>query len=1336
MMCARKSSLPVCFALGFLPLLFLGSSAWGESETVDFQGATWIWSAFGGDTGAMQAGASYFRAEVGIPESPAVKSAKIAVTADNLFVLYLNGQAIGESDADNSAWSRPKCWDVTSLAVPGRLVVGIEAGNTLPGPAGLLCELVVELADGRSIVLKSNGGWKSSASFVANWQQPDFDVQEWGAAAEVGAFGCAPWGTPAVNGPCHVGPSPVGKVDAVLREVLAEAERMGQVGPVVERQPGEDDSWPEAVLYVGDDRSLYRRDLNGTAYDSLCVTIFNPRNARAFPEHDLPAPMKVGRTLQFLCPARPGVQPRTLVDAGTGALGSPGVSFDGKTVYFSMAQDGAPFFHIYKVAADGSGLTKLTEGPFHDIDPAELPDGRIVFTSTRIGYFEEYHNPPSRALFTMNADGTDIRPLTHTIIFDNEPEILADGRILMLRSDNFFDRGKVETMLHAIHPDGSDGYTEFALDMGPEYGNRLRSYVCGSPAPMDDGRVAFVSGPGITVGRPGHPQGMLQHFNLPAGDVAAMPDGRLLVTTMHGPEGTYTRIGILDPDGHPPTLTPLFDSGGTGLHSCLSLGPRRLPPLLAHRVEERPAASDDPQTGVLYCQSIRQTKHSTAGWEHVRAVRVLMGRGLTTRSSHSYIVHAGNETVELGTVPLAPDGSFAVEVPADMPIALQAVDAEGRSELNEMSWIYVRPGEVRGCVGCHHTRQATPTDAGGYPSGLNGRPLRLLGEGDPHRFRGNNPAVTGLMELQFDRFREVAGLNRHDVVPDPLVTGADEVKALCGWLERESEAKRVSAAGRLSLFRDSAAAPALAAALAKGSAERRAAAGFALATCGTRDSIAPLLEALSGANPTVAQTAHIALENLTGHTPPFDAFSSPHNRKAQAEAWREWFESTNWEALERDLVSRLADPDRDVVRRAAVALGRVGGDAAKAALRETLRRLRDDNPLPQWRQAGYVGDNARFNSLAPVNPRTVQAVARALGYLQDAEAVDLLAETLRTHSRVETGNLFLAEAAAEALGRIGNPQAEAALIDVFAGLEDYPRHAYWYGDHEALMACHAAPIHYFIIQSLDAVGSTKAATIVPHLIRSIPVDPDRALFPENDDYETLTGRVIRRQGAEPSVVETCLAILGDADAHPNEEVRTALSSIHRCWGGHPTPEHRAAQVLSCVCRDREYAPRIAAVFERHRAKDPPINRVFDKGIPVVEVLPDKRWICFYLARAMGNLGDPRCEETLIAALRDSAPEAAGGHPDPLGPGVLFLHNDLTPCWRAAVAWAVGRTDHPERTSVLFETVSNLANATDTRHAAARGLGERTRAEDRRAIQALAEEYPEISVRRALQQAAD
>ena len=154
------------------------------------------------------------------------------------------------------------------------------------------------------------------------------------------------------------------------------------------------------------------------------------------------------------------------------------------------------------------------------------------------------------------------------------------------------------------------------------------------------------------------------------------------------------------------------------------------------------------------------------------AIRVLGGQGLTVRSSHAYIVHAGNQVTELGTVPLAPDGSFYVEVPADRAIAFQAVNAEGRSELNEMSWIYVRPGEHRACLGCHQPRQSAPNCATLPGLAMRSDPIRLLGQGRPHRFRGNNAAVTGQMELQFDRFREVAGLNRHSETADPLATSA------------------------------------------------------------------------------------------------------------------------------------------------------------------------------------------------------------------------------------------------------------------------------------------------------------------------------------------------------------------------------------------------------------------------------------------------------------------------------------------------------------------------------------------------------------------------------------
>jgi HEAT repeat protein len=1349
--------------------LVLAFAAWVTSglavdlhaEPMDLEGAKWVWSMTSELT--PSAGSAFFRATVNIPENPPLKSAEIIVTCDNLFVLYLNGQPVGESETDNSAWQRPKRWNLSPMIVPGRIVLAVEAINTLPGPAALIVKFVAELADGQKIVLTSNEAWKTQSQQIANWQQPDFDDQKWPVASVVGGFGDRPWGRVAPPATAIPAPSSVGQVERAAQEVLREARRAGQVGPVVEQDPPSDFAWPEAIAFVGEDRSLYRVPNTGrTAYDSLNVTIFNPRNSRTYPEHDLPAPMKVGRKLFVLSPARPGSEPRLLLDAGEGAIGSPSVTYDGQAVLVSMALGRDPFYRIYRVPVSGGPPQPLTEGPFHDIDPVELSDGRIAFTSTRIGRFEEYHNPPSRSLWVMNGDGSDPRPLTHTIIFDNEPEVLADGRIVFIRSDNFFDRGKVETLLHAVHPDGSEGYTEFGLDNGPEYGGRLRAYLCGSPAPLPDGRLAFLSGPGITIGRLGSPAQNLQHYSVPAGDVAALPDGRLLCTiaapvsrelvqgaeTKAIQELCYAKIAVLDPNSQPPTMTVLHESLNQPLHSPIYVGARRRPPQLTSRLDTE-RERDPRATGVLYCQNARFTQHTTAGWSHVRAVRVLAGTGLTVRSSHSYIVHAGSQVTELGTVPLAPDGSFAIEVPADTPIALQAVDAEGRSELNEMSWIYVRPGEERGCIGCHHQRQSAPLLDTTQPLALKSRPLRLTGGGDLHRFRGNNAAVTGLMEIQFDRYREVAGINRYEghrsgsspptasnptSASDAAVSpaNASDVHRLIEQLRAGQLPFRIAAAHRLALVRDPAAAPALADCLSHSSRELRVAVALALAACGTRDSVPPLVETLTDREPLAAQAAALALENLTGHVEDFNPFV-PEDQERQAQRWRQWLAEHSWEVIEQELIARLASPDRNVVRRAAVALGHTGSSPACAPLRQLVRAQRDVNPYPQWKKAHQI-DDTRFNSEDEVNPRSIQAVTRALGYLRDAEAVPLLAETLAQHDHPDSGNLFLAEAAVEALGRIGTPAAEESLIAAFAALDEYPKYTLWYGDHPALMACHASPVHYFIAEALDRLGSTRAAAILPLLIRSLPVDQDRALLLGNDDCEVLTGRLIRRHGAEAAVVETCLAILGEEGAPRHAEFEPAISSTHRCWGGHPGPEIRAAQVLSLACRDVRYASRILAVFQRYQAHPVSIKRVFDEGIPEVIELPLRHWVCFYLARALGNLADPQSVPSLVTALEQSAPEAATGHPDPLGPGVLFLHNDLTPCWRAAVAWALGQSADRRAVPVLLSVIGDLQNSVDTRHTAAESLARIADPASADAIRTLADNYPEESTRRMLLEA--
>lgn len=61
----------------------------------------------------------------------------------------------------------------------------------------------------------------------------------------------------------------------------------------------------------------------------------------------------------------------------------------------------------------------------------------------------------------------------------------------------------------------------------------------------------------------------------------------------------------------------------------------------------------------------------------------------------------------IGYSEIEPDGSFKIEVPADTPIALSALDSEGRAFQIHTNWIQVRPGEVRTCNGCHSSRRGS-----------------------------------------------------------------------------------------------------------------------------------------------------------------------------------------------------------------------------------------------------------------------------------------------------------------------------------------------------------------------------------------------------------------------------------------------------------------------------------------------------------------------------------------------------------------------------------------------------------------------------------------------------
>ena len=75
---------------------------------------------------------------------------------------------------------------------------------------------------------------------------------------------------------------------------------------------------------------------------------------------------------------------------------------------------------------------------------------------------------------------------------------------------------------------------------------------------------------------------------------------------------------------------------------------------------------------------------------------------------------------QLGVAKIAPDGSWLARVPANVPLAVQAIDNFGMSSLAEPVWFSARAGESRVCGGCHEDRAATTLVAGGYPGDRHG----------------------------------------------------------------------------------------------------------------------------------------------------------------------------------------------------------------------------------------------------------------------------------------------------------------------------------------------------------------------------------------------------------------------------------------------------------------------------------------------------------------------------------------------------------------------------------------------------------------------------------------
>jgi len=150
---------------------------------------SWIWGAVTEDRQTCR-----FWKSFEIPEGARIVRARLRITADNEYTLYLDGHELGR-DAE---WRHLYEYDITALLSPGRHILAVDAYNS-SREAGLILGLQIGLADGRVVKVKSDSSWVVGADDVpggeevANWQKMSEPPSSWPPATIIAACGSGPW---------------------------------------------------------------------------------------------------------------------------------------------------------------------------------------------------------------------------------------------------------------------------------------------------------------------------------------------------------------------------------------------------------------------------------------------------------------------------------------------------------------------------------------------------------------------------------------------------------------------------------------------------------------------------------------------------------------------------------------------------------------------------------------------------------------------------------------------------------------------------------------------------------------------------------------------------------------------------------------------------------------------------------------------------------------------------------------------------------------------------------------------------------------------------------------
>ncbi|MFQ6130514.1 MAG: discoidin domain-containing protein [Armatimonadota bacterium] len=400
---------------------------------------------------------------------------------------------------------------------------------------------------------------------------------------------------------------------------------------------------------------------------------------------------------------------QVIFDDPQGSVRDPQVHYDGVKILFSYLKGGTANYHLYEINADGTGLRQLTDGDCDDIEPTYLPDGGIMFCSSRCNRWVNCWLTPVAVLYRCDADGGNVRMVSANVEHDNTPWVLPDGRVLYMRWE-YVDRSQVDYHhLWTMNPDGTGQMVYFG-NMHPGI-----AMLDAKPIPNTRKTVAIFS--------PGH--GQREHMGrVTIVDPASGPDRQASAQTisvaadLRDPypldENRFlvakgAELQLMDAEGRSVTIYRLPEESvraGMWCHEPRPLVPRPRERVIPSRVNLSEASGRLVLTDVYKGRNMEGVKRGD-----IRKLLVLetLPKPINYTGGMDPLSYGGTFTLErvLGTVPVEPDGSAYMELPALRGLLFVALDENDMSVKRMQSFLTVQPGELTGCVGCHEQRTHT-----------------------------------------------------------------------------------------------------------------------------------------------------------------------------------------------------------------------------------------------------------------------------------------------------------------------------------------------------------------------------------------------------------------------------------------------------------------------------------------------------------------------------------------------------------------------------------------------------------------------------------------------------